>query len=321
VRALLAAVVAALTIGTLPPAAAAQTYPPNPFDGRALFVDPASPAARDAAALGPQDPAVDELRAIAAESTADWFGDWNPVTSVQADVAARVDEIVAAGAYPVLVAYNIPLRDCGSYSGGGAAGPAAYRAWVDAFRAGIGTRRAAVILEPDALAGMDCLDPADRSARVAMLADATRRLATGGNVAVYLDAGHAGWIAPDVMARRLVDAGVVHARGFALNVSNFGRTADQVAYGKRIAPTIGWKRFVVDTSRNGLGPAVGIDDAWCNPPGRGLGEEPTGATGDRLVDAFLWIKRPGESDGTCRGGPPAGTWWRDYAVGLAARAA
>ena len=120
------------------------------------------------------------------------------------------------------------------------------------------------------------------------------------------------------MAQRLIDAGVYWARGFALDVSSFGTTADEVAYGRRIAPTIGWKRFVVDTSRNGLGAAA--PDAWCNPPGRALGATPTPHTGDRLVDAFLWIKRPGESDGSCNGGPPAGTWWRSYAIGLSQRA-
>ncbi|XIE81958.1 glycoside hydrolase family 6 protein [Streptomyces sp. SBR177] len=55
-------------------------------------------------------------------------------------------------------------------------------------------------------------------------------------------------------------------------------------------------------------------------PGRALGVPPTDRTGDELVDAYLWIKRPGDSDGTCRGGPAAGTWWPDYALGLARRA-
>ena len=36
--------------------------------------------------------------------------------------------------------------------------------------------------------------------------------------------------------------------------------------------------------------------------------------------ALLWIKQPGESDGTCNGGPNAGQWWADYALGLAQRA-
>ncbi|MEW2037650.1 glycoside hydrolase family 6 protein, partial [Streptomyces sp. NPDC005534] len=47
------------------------------------------------------------------------------------------------------------------------------------------------------------------------------------------------------------------------------------------------------------------------------GENPTTKTADPLVDAYLWIKRPGESDGTCKGGPKAGEWWADYALRLA----
>jgi endoglucanase len=141
-------------------------------------------------------------------------------------------------------------------------------------------------------------------------------LSAGGNVAVYIDAGHAGWVPAEVMASRLISAGVAAARGFSLNVSNFGVTSGEIAYGRRIAPTIGWKRFVIDTSRNGVGPAVGVD-GWCNPPQLELGPAPTSTTGDPIVDAFLWIKRPGESDGTCQGGPPAGTWWRQYALDLA----
>ena len=59
------------------------------------------------------------------------------------------------------------------------------------------------------------------------------------------------------------------------------------------------------------------DGAWCNPPGRGLGTRPTTATGSVTVDAFLWIKLPGESDGPCNGGPAAGTFWPDGALALA----
>lgn len=318
----LAALASGALVATSPGSASAATYPANPFSGRTLFVDPASNAARDAAALAPTDPGASAaLAKVARHSQADWFGDWNPVERVAADVSARVGQITAAGAYPVLVAYDIPKRDCSSYSAGGAGSPDAYRAWIRAFKAGIGTRKAAVILEPDALAQLGCLSAADQVTRLSLLKDATRVLAGGGNVAVYLDAGNAGWIPPKVMADRLAKAGVSAARGFSLNVSGFGWTAEQVAYGRKIAPSIGWKRFVVDTSRNGLGPAVGIDEAWCNPPGRALGAAPGTATGDALVDAFLWVKPPGESDGTCHGGPPAGTWWPEQAVGLAQRAA
>ena len=72
--------------------------------------------------------------------------------------------------------------------------------------------------------------------------------------------------------------------------------------------------FVVDTSRNGFGPwqptAGAYPDAqdWCKPPGRGLGLRPTANTGLPLLDAYLWVKTPGESDGECtRGLGPSGT--------------
>ncbi|NUP52493.1 MAG: glycoside hydrolase family 6 protein [Catenulispora sp.] len=96
--------------------------------------------------------------------------------------------------------------------------------------------------------------------------------------------------------------------------------------------------FVVDTSRNGLGawtpPAgkySGDPQTWCNPPGRGMGDRPTAATGVALVDAYLYIKTIGESDGACTRGtagpgdpeyggavdPAAGAWWPEQAVTLA----
>jgi endoglucanase len=97
--------------------------------------------------------------------------------------------------------------------------------------------------------------------------------------------------------------------------------------------------FVIDTSRNGQGPwsppAGEFPDPqeWCNPPDRGVGTRPTAATGDALIDAFLWIKVPGESDGECLRGtdgpedpvrgtvdPPAGTWFPDVALELARNA-
>jgi endoglucanase len=63
---------------------------------------------------------------------------------------------------------------------------------------------------------------------------------------------------------------------------------------------------VIDTSRNGQEPwqPGNYPDPmdWCNPPGRGLGLEPTLQTGNSLVDAYLWIKIPGESDGECTRG-------------------
>jgi endoglucanase len=113
-------------------------------------------------------------------------------------------------------------------------------------------------------------------------------------------------------------ANVAAADGFALNVSNFQLTANSVAYGKAVSALIGGKHFVIDTSRNGLGPAA--DGQWCNPGGRGLGTASTTVTADPAVDAYLWVKLPGESDGSCSGAPAAGLWFPEYALGLAQRA-
>jgi endoglucanase len=100
-------------------------------------------------------------------------------------------------------------------------------------------------------------------------------------------------------------------------VSNYQTTSDERTYGDALSAAVGGKHFVVDTSRNGLG----SNGEWCNASGRALGDRPTASTGDPLADAYFWIKRPGESDGTCNGGPPAGQWWAEDALGLAQRAA
>ncbi len=98
----------------------------------------------------------------------------------------------------------------------------------------------------------------------------------------------------------------------------------------------GLTHFVFDTSRNGQGrwvPPAGLPlpdpQDWCNPPDRGLGYRPTADTGLTLLDAYLWVKIPGESDGECYRGtagpldplrgvidPPAGVWFPDMALEL-----
>lgn len=311
------ALVLSVAAAVLPLHAGASTTG-DPFLGKELYVDPYSNAARTAASLRATDPSdAAQLDKIAAQSQADWFGDWNPTSTVQATVAARTKTIRAAGAMPVYVAYDIPERDCNGYSGGGASSPSAYKSWIRNFAAGVGSGAAAVIVEPDALAQLGCLSATDQSTRLSLLRYAVKTLTSYRGVAVYLDAGNSGWIPAATMAQRLKDADVVDARGFSLNVSNYDWTSSETTYGRSISSRIGWKRFVIDTSRNGLGP----DGQWCNAPGRALGARPTASTSDNLADAYLWIKRPGESDGTCNGGPAAGTWWTDYAIGLAERAA
>jgi endoglucanase len=285
----------------------------NLFSGAKLFVDPASSAKKQADAWRNSRPADAALMdKIAAQPLTQWMGGWN--VDIGRDVSNAVSRITGAKALPVFVAYNIPNRDCGQYSAGGAGSADAYKRWIRSFANGIGNRKAVVILEPDALAGMSCLNAQKQQERMDLIHDAVRVLKAKG-AAVYIDAGHAKWVNPADMADRLNRAGIAEADGFSLNISNFLGTSVNVAYGMEVSKRVGGKHFVIDTSRNGQN----ATDAgnWCNPTGQRIGQTPTTRTGNPLVDAFLWIKAPGESDGTCGGGPAAGKWWGEYALGLA----
>jgi hypothetical protein len=56
--------------------------------------------------------------------------------------------------------------------------------------------------------------------------------------------------------------------------------------------------FIIDTSRNaGEGPPRLTCSSWCNSRGAGVGRIPTTETGYAIIDGFLWLKQPGESDG------------------------
>jgi endoglucanase len=337
-----------------------------------------------------------------------WFTSGTP-KSVDQDVKNTVQRAADKGTVPVLVAYNVPGRDCAQYSAGGAATGANYKAWIDGFAAGLGDQKAVVILEPDGLALLptDCGQP-DTYDRVALINYAAHALLRDPNAAIYLDAGHSAWHSVGDMAVRLVAGGVQDVQGFFQNASNYQFTTNAVQYGTWISSCIAYAttvapgdfsgcpnqywnggplpakiaqlrgewngvalspygewsdttevdflntsginlryanmlgatppttHFVIDTSRNGQGPWIppavhpaGDPQDWCNPPDRGLGFRPTAKTGQPLVDAYLWIKIPGESDGQCyrwtsgpldpvRGiqDPPAGQWFPDMALEL-----
>jgi endoglucanase len=301
--------------GTEPAERSPETASPLFLRDAPLFVDPDLPARHFADRNRGGDTRTVAAAHIAARPQASWFGDWN--RDVRADVRRTVSRATAAGSVPVLVAYNIPNRDCNQYSAGGVGSAQEYRSWIRSFAAGIGDDRAIVVLEPDATALVSCLTEEKREERMLLIREAVQTLKARPNTAVYIDAGHAGWVDLEEMAMRLHLAGVDRADGFSLNVSNFVSTERNVAYGERLGRRLGGKHFVVDTSRNGGAVAEG---EWCNPAGAALGQEPTTRTGHPMADAFLWIKRPGESDGQCNGGPRAGDFWADYAVELVRRA-
>lgn len=315
--ALLIGVAGALSVSGVAPKAQSAVVK-NPLAGGGFYVDPQTTAAW---AVKAQPRTAPYARVIADTPQTRWMGDWNPTGEVRAEVDRYLRRAGVAGTMPVLALYAIPHRDCGGFSAGGLANRSAYAAWIDQVVAGVAGRRVAVVLEPDALASASCLSARQRSERFAMLKDAVTRLGSSTSTTVYLDAGHSRWLDAGTAASRLRLSGVSLARGFSLNVSNFNTTRDEVAYGERLAALVGGKRYVVDTSRNGLGRTAAGPLDWCNPAGRGLGLRPTTLTAGPHADAYLWVKHPGESDGQCgRREPAPGAWFSSYAVGLVQRA-
>ncbi len=295
---------------TLPsPTPAPQPAPASVgLSNSSFYTDPNSSAAQQAnawASSRPSDAAL--MRTLASAPTAKWFGGWSG--DVRSAVSSYVGAAASAGKTATLVAYNIPDRDCGGYSAGGTSD---YLSWISSFASGIGSNSAVVILEPDALSQMSCLSQADQATRYDLLAKAVTILKQGAHTKVYLDAGHAGWVDASDMAGRLSHANIAAADGFALNVSNYDATSPETTFGLAISSGVGGKHFVIDTSRNGNG----SNGEWCNATGRAIGTLPTTQTNSGSVDAYLWVKTPGESDGSCNGGPSAGTWWPDYALSL-----
>lgn len=55
---------------------------------------------------------------------------------------------------------------------------------------------------------------------------------------------------------------------------------------------------IIDTGRNAVQGLRKEWGDWCNVNGAGFGVRPTTSTSDPLVDAFVWVKPGGESDGT-----------------------
>jgi endoglucanase len=383
------AATAALTVGSVLPAVAAPAGAAAPVarvigPGTRFFVPPPSSGAPQqvVALLKAHDlkdaALVTEMETI---PRAVWFTSGTQA-QVQQQVRQSMAEAAIERAEPVLVAYDIPGRDCAQYSAGGALDESAYDAWIDGFAHGIGNGKAVVILEPDALGNMpsgcglsSSAYPFTDAERIAEIQYAVAALEADPGVSVYLDGTHSAWQSVGTITQRLLEANVQQAQGFYLNVSNYQADPNLVDYGTWISDCIAmvtdpsnafynnpagcasqyypatesdfstwglttqWyaqnmggavaaTHFVIDTSRNGDGPnsmqqyasapydqpasVIGTlaGGNWCNPPASGLGLKPTASTGVPLLDAYLWVKTPGESDGQCDAAGGVRAW--DY---------
>jgi endoglucanase len=281
-----------------------------------LYREPGTAVARWVAA-NPNDSRTAVIRdKIASQPAAHWVSNFN-LSTAQSEVSTYVGGAAAAGQIPVLAIYGITNRDCGGASAGGAPDLGQYQTWIGDIARGLGSQTVIVALEPDSIALQTCLSASDISARDQALHTATQTLkAADPNTKVYLDAGHSAWNSAGEQANRLAAAGVADADGFFTNVSNFNPTSGEAAYGRSISGDLAGqgianKHQIIDTSRNG-----GASGDWCGDDNtdRRIGQYPTTATGDSNIDAYLWVKPPGEADG-CK--YAAGSFQPDLAYSLA----
>jgi cellulose 1,4-beta-cellobiosidase len=167
------------------------------------------------------------------------------------------------------------------------------------------------------------------------------------NTYLYIDAAHGGWLGWENNYKgfqSLIQSLDIlpKIRGFATNVANYqplgtpcpsagwclphlGRTGDACCadscgivleynsannehnYVLSLASLFKDKHFIIDTGRNGVAAARQDCANWCNPRDTGLGRYPTTKTELAIVDAYLWLKTPGESDGCTQQLPSGGT--------------
>jgi cellulose 1,4-beta-cellobiosidase len=278
---------------------------------------------------------------------------------------------------PMFVIYDLPDRDCAALASNGELsvannGVQRYKSeYIDAIAAAFrahADQRIVAIIEPDSLGniatnlGVQKCAQAEAAYRESV-AYAIRTLSMN-NTFLYIDAAHAGWLGwpnntamiatifNDVLSAA---GGVDKVRGFVTNVANYTVLSatpelfdyqgnpchDELTYVQSLSTALAAagimnKGFLIDTSRNAKGGIRHDWGAWCNVRGAGLGERPA-ASPQPGLDAYVWIKPPGESDGTsdpsaprfdahCAaqdatpGAPQAGQWFDSYFVDLATNA-
>jgi cellulose 1,4-beta-cellobiosidase len=260
------------------------------------------------------------------------------------DVMAKVPTIgdflaqVPSGSVMGLIVYDLPDRDCAALASNGELSIAndglnKYKTqYIDPFRAQLlkyPDVSVVLIIEPDSLPNL--VTNMDKSkcsgAKTAYMdgvAYALKQLNLP-NVAMYIDAGHGGWLGWDanidpgakIFGQVYSNAGKPsQVRGLAVNTANwnafsattpefsspYNKATDELKYATLLAPKLkdaGFPaHFIMDTGRNGRQGLRAEWGDWCNVKGAGFGVRPTSSTGSDLFDAFVWAKPGGESDGT-----------------------
>jgi len=284
----------------------------RPKVGTTLYV-PAESTARNQINQWQDDPARNSdialLNILANTPTAIWLS--GPDADAPTRLQGHIEAALSTNTMPVFVLYNIPQLGCGE---GGATSLAAYNSWID----DIVTHTTLldeyiIIVEPDAVPMISCLSETNMQARIDAISHAADVFLNDGAY-VYVDAGHSSWVSEQDIAKTLKQIPRIDEVGFSLNISNFQADDDLIAFGNSLSNLLGGNTpFVIDSSRNGLGPDP--QNEWCNPFGRSVGKQ-SKIVDEGNLEAYLWIKVPGESDAACNGGPTEGHWWAEYALDL-----
>ena len=136
-----------------------------------MYRDPTSQVVRWVAA-NPGDSRTPVIRdKIASQPQAHWLSSFNPGT-VTSEVSGVVGAAGSAGQIPVFSVYEIPNRDCGGASAGGAPDFTQYQQWIAGYAQGLGDSTAITILETDALALQTCLSGSQVTTRDQAIAHA-----------------------------------------------------------------------------------------------------------------------------------------------------
>jgi endoglucanase len=288
-----------------------------------LFVNPNGSAAHQAASLAASG---DTTRAalvdqISSQPAAIWLGSALTVADLGPLLSGYREQAKQAGTTLVFVTSAVPDRDCDGPPADGeeaagldAAGLSAheYSAWNRAIASDLAGSGAVVLVEPGSLEQLStsaCVG--DSAARLAAIKGAVDTFIAA-HLTVYADGGSSSGVEPSVMADRLEAVDVADARGFTTNVAGYNRVDAEREYADSLSALLGNKHYVIDVSRSGNG----SQGTGCNAAGAVLGQNPRVEPATTALDALLWIKNPGDSDGTCNGGPPAGHWWQSAALAL-----
>ncbi|KAF0693829.1 Aste57867_15249 [Aphanomyces stellatus] len=250
------------------------------------------------------------ISAIKGNAIASWYTDRSE---------SQVAELLAqcTDAMPVIVVYGLPMKDCaGGFSQLGSNTDAAkYTAWIQALVNQVGSRDVLYVLEPDAignLAGGGCGVDLNY---LANMKTAVELLSTNPSARIYIDV--ASWADQKGAIAALNDLKTAgHVAGVALNTANYLQVGELAKLCTLLSSQTGGLHCVVDTSRNFHGAPY---KEWCNAKTAGIGTPTTDQTGYPLLDFYLWLKVPGESDGRCVNhtqdampGPNAGDFFYDY---------